>query len=654
MDVYIECPICEEKFYSPDDGPGSPIQCPGCGRQFALTPEVRIEAPLLKPDSQPSSSSVNSRLARQATFAKPGAAAPEEFDESLPGIHPAEQIIEPDVPIANTKLGGTAEIRHRYQRRNKRKLVVTLVTGGILAAIIGVLSGLLVMQLQKRSHAAKNGGDEAVIDPENPSTEADGINGNESSDAGNTEPSATPSDDTPSNNSRRAKTEKPIRLSDLPPQELEFLSQAQMDECWETVQPHLVGLQITNSRGKHLATGTIVDSRGWILTSYSAIQGASKIEVSASAKSIDNLPDENLLTDLVRGVVALDMENDLALLSINRRFVISFVDIKLAESNKVVEGEYLVQCAPPSKKNPFARTESKILIRDQLESLQPSGQDEAKRRKLADPSMMWIVATNDTTPLPGTPLVRPDGTVAGFSVFAQKDTGYFLPVDQVKPLIDSATDDIAPLTVLGGSTRDNGPTVNIAESHPMRDASERLNSLGDACQEFGWIPKNESQYNDLQNFTEQVANSLIYVMENEDNQDENVEQIQTLVMQWENTLTERMSSLKSDDYVALREMNKFAKKELRKPRRFIPFFGEVYIGGIDLPDKLILKFNADQTYVNIPFVPSDDDPMLPESQWLFFIKTPAASRTVNFKIANDPKPIPTFSADLQFAIGPTK
>ena len=99
-------------------------------------------------------------------------------------------------------------------------------------------------------------------------------------------------------------------------------------------------------------------------------------------------------------------------------------------------------------------------------------------------------------------------SVAGFSVFAEKETGYFLPVDQVKPLIDSATDDIAPLTVLGGSTRDNGPTVNIAESHPMRDASERLNSLGDACQEFGWIPKNESQYNDLQNFTEQVANSL--------------------------------------------------------------------------------------------------------------------------------------------------
>jgi hypothetical protein len=45
--------------------------------------------------------------------------------------------------------------------------------------------------------------------------------------------------------------------------------------------------------------------------------------------------------------------------------------------------------------------------------------------------------------------------------------------------------------------------------------------------------------------------------------------------------------------------------------------------------------------------------MLPESQWLFFVRTPGAIKTINFKVSDD-ETIPTYSADLQFAIGPTK
>lgn len=654
MDVYIECPVCEERFYAPDGPSTTRIVCPSCSRKFELTSIVKIQSPPEKAELRPASPALSSRLARQATFEKPGAASSQSPDElsELPALESSD---DNAIPFSKPKLPGTTEIRNRYQRRNKRKLIVTLVTGGILAAVIGVLSGLLVMQLQKQSLAkndpdnseAKTGDPGADTPSSNQPPERDAENG-ESTRANRNNRRSAPAN----NDAAISKTDQPIRLTELPPQELEFLSRKNIEQCWEIVQPHLVSLRVTDSRGTHNATGTIVDSRGWILTSYSAVVGASQIEVTSSAKSIDELPDENLLSDLVRGVVAADPDHDLVLLSINRRFVISFADIEVAASNKIVEGEYLVQCAPPSKDNPYARTEAKILIRDNLAALDPEGQSLARAKNLGSPDLTWLVATNDTSPLPGTPLVRPDGTVAAINVFAGKGSGYFLPVDNVNTLLATASDEIESLAVLGGSTLDEGPVVSIGMTHPMRDVSERLNQLGDSCRQFGWIAQTDAQYTDLQNFAEQVTLALTYVMENADSGEEEVEQIATLVKQYENTLTKRMAAMNSDDLLNLRKMNKFAKEELKKPSRYVPFYGKVYLGGIDLVDKLILRFDVDQTFVNIPFEPSDDDPMLPDSQWLFFIKTPAAVRTVNFSVAGE-QSIPTFSADLQFAIGPT-
>ncbi len=654
MDLYIECPICEQQFYTPAPPPTTQVVCPSCSRQFSLDSAVKIEPPQLKPDPKPPASLPGSRLAREATFAKPELPLVEPPDDP-PNLHPLDPAPSSEVPFTTSKLPGTAEIRHLYQRRNKQKLIITLVTGGLLAAVIGILSGLLVMQLQKQS-LAENDDPEAATSQTEPASATGLVNSDSTQRDPAGENSAVPKTNEPSTAASRnssPKQEKPTRLADLPPQELELLNSEDLDECWEMVQPHLVGLRVTDARGTHAAIATIIDSRGWILTSYSAIEGASKIEVTASAKSIDELPSEDLLTDLVRGVIAIDPKNDLAVLSINRRFIISFADIKIAETNDIVKGEYLVQCAPPSKSNLYARTESKIVLRNRFDALDASGQSEAKRRELTDPDLTWVVATNDTTPLPGTPLVRLDGTLAAINVFAENGLGTFLTVDPLKQLLGSATDEIESLAVLGGSTADQGELITIEPSHPMREVSERLNQLGDACKQFGWIAQTESQFQDLQEFAQQVTKALIYVMENEDSGESEVERIGSLVSQWENTLTKRMSTINSDDLLALRKMNKIAKEQMKEPGRYVPFYGTVYIGGIDLADKLILKFDADQTFVNIPFEPSDGDPMLPQSQWLFFVRTPGAIKTINFKVSED-ETIPTYSADLQFAIGPTK
>ena len=92
----------------------------------------------------------------------------------------------------------------------------------------------------------------------------------------------------------------------------------------------------------------IVDSRGWVLTSYHAIKDAWQVEVTASAKSLEALEKSKPLQDLARGVIAVDPVNDLAIIEVNRRFVVSLANVKIYDDDRIVSGEFLFQSEPPS------------------------------------------------------------------------------------------------------------------------------------------------------------------------------------------------------------------------------------------------------------------------------------------------------------------
>ena len=79
-----------------------------------------------------------------------------------------------------------------------------------------------------------------------------------------------------------------------------------------------------------------------MVTSYRAVQNASNIHVKQTRPELDH--EGELLTDLARGVIAADPNTDLAILEINRRFVVDFSNIEMAEDDYVVAAKRLLQC----------------------------------------------------------------------------------------------------------------------------------------------------------------------------------------------------------------------------------------------------------------------------------------------------------------------
>ena len=404
MDLYIECPVCEQHFSTPHGPPEQKVDCPSCARNFKLASAVEVPPPI--------------DLGHLRQNYKPRLKVPAAFESRLMDangvdVPPAKSVPDPS-HVTNKPV-----LKLQRKRRNRRRLITTLVSSAFLATIIGVLAGLLVRQL-KQNAVSSNGLSGTVLADSDPDT------------AAVENPVFVPSVDDQTTDEEpdhpAVVNEKPIPRENIPSQKFDYLDRKAAKSRWNAVQPHLVSLKVFDGLGTHEAVGTIVDSRGWILTSYQAVKGASKIEVKASVNSIDDYWEAEPLTDLVRGYIAEQKENDLVLLSINRRFVVAFSTVQPATKNNIVEAEYLLQCAPPSRTNLYGGTETRISNRAELESLDPTAQSMARRMQLDGKDLVWIVATGETPPAPGTPLFKIDGELAAISVFTATNKNYFLPV----------------------------------------------------------------------------------------------------------------------------------------------------------------------------------------------------------------------------------
>ena len=79
-------------------------------------------------------------------------------------------------------------------------------------------------------------------------------------------------------------------------------------------------------------------------------------------------------------------------------------------------------------------------------------------------------------------------------------------------------------------------------------------------------------------------------------------------------------------------MNKsFSAKDLQQADQVLPFYGEVHFVSI-VSSQIVLKLYGTETYVNAPFTPNDD-PMRMQTKWMFFARTPAIPRAVNYRIS---------------------
>ena len=607
MDLYIECPVCEQHFSTTNGPPEQNVTCPSCSRKFKLASAIVVRPPIEGTPTQ----NVKTRLQVPPAFASPS-------PESGPDAAQVDPAPDDDRPVTKNTV-----LALQRKRRSRQRLLTTLVSSAILATIIGVLAGLLVRQLKQNA------------------VTSDGTSGTVLADLGDEprptigEPGPVQSDDRqPAIEEQKqpaADVAAPISPEDIPPQTFDYLDRREFTTRWNAVQPHLVGLKVFDGLGTHEAVGTIVDSRGWILTSYRVIKGASKIEVTASVNSIDDYWSAEPLTDLVRGYIAEQKEDDLVLLSINRRFIVAFSLVQPATKNNVVEGEYLLQCAPPSRSNLYGGTESQIVKRGNLESIDAAGQSTARRMDLKEEDLIWLVGTGET-PLPGTPLFKIDGDLAAINVFNAQQRNYFLPVDQVKGMIAHADDKVKPLRELGTSAGENIP-VAVSTSSEMYESSVLLNRLAESCKVFNWIPQTREDYAVLSEFAEAYAIIEQYARQKAGSTIAEDRKFLAQQEQLENQIQQRVTSFSLEDELQLAEMNKkFASRDLQEASRHVPFFGQVH--SVDIVNaQLILKLVGTESYVKAPFSPLGD-PMRMQTKWLFFGQTTKSSRRVNYRISD--------------------
>ena len=615
MKYQLECPLCEQRFTVGSESSGKKVKCPGCSRSFKLPAGRSAETP---PPAQPTASMPLAKpLAAPLPMAKPIAPAPVAADDQpKPNINPTG--IRTGKPSAMTMAAAK-------QKRRKRKMVRGIATILGLAIIVGILSGFLVMRLQKQANQ-----DNTNVEPMSKNPDQDGS-------ASDSDPSemATKTDSqsiAPKQEKKETpKPEKKIRYEDLAPQKFVFNDSKQVIECWDLVRPHLVTLTVHNALGTHQAIGTIVDSRGWILTSYAAIKGASKIEVASGYKTIDQFYQPRKLTDSVRGVVTTDPAQDLAVLSVNRRFIESFANISITEKNFVVEGEYMLQCGPPTPTSVYPCYESKITISGKFDDLSKTSKAVASSKQLTSAKLPWLVCADHQKALPGAPLIRIDGTLEAIRVFSIDDQAHYVPVHLLKPLLASASDQPQPLSVLGGTSdaENESSKIAVGVDHPIRKSSVQLNRLTGLCEQFNWIATDKSQYDQLQEFSGHFVKALKYIKKNKESEPELTGELQVQIKQIKKSIA---AGLNKSDQASVKTMNEFAAADLKKPNKTVPFYGrvielEVSVGN----DVLSLPQTKPRTSVSLKRDPSRDR-FNRGDVCLAFVKVPAEGERKAYKI----------------------
>ena len=591
MTKEFECPVCEQRFAI--SSKKKKVECPGCSRKFKVREKTKkskdfkpapiplassVPAPSALPLPKPTVSSVNSQVENAPTAVENSGLEPNKTSKSI---------------LAAAK---------RKRRKKEKIRGIAIIVG--LALIIGTLAGILAIQLRKQTATAKSA---SAVEPSPDSPQA--VGSAEVAKAQQSNIATTP---------EPTKSQKQLRHKELAPRKFDFHEAKQVSRCWNLIHPHLVKLTVHDGLGSHQAVGTIIDSRGWILTSYSTIKGASKIQVESGHKIIDQFYQPPRLSDTVRGIIATDPQQDIAVLSVNRRFIESFASVAVTEKDYIVKGEFMMQCAPPTPENAYGCYESKV------------AETSDQKMKLTSTEPFWVVCPDKQKALPGSPLVRIDGTLEAIHVFSENNKAHYAWVHLLKPMLDKAVDKPRPLSALQGSVaQDTGSKFGLAVDHPFRETSVQLNRLSDVCQQFDWICGDKDQYKQLQEFSVHFALAIKLVKENQKSNPELIEELQRQIKQIKDSIS---IAINKSDKASMGRMNKLAAPNLDQPNQFVPFFGRVE--DLELTaNNDILELVGIAPPVTVGLIPDGKrDPLSRDSIIMAFVQIPETPSFKSFKI----------------------
>jgi hypothetical protein len=435
----------------------------------------------------------------------------------------------------------------------------------------------------------------------------------------------------------------------------QFFTPKQVDEIWKNAKPNLVLLDIEGPLGKQRAVGTIVDSRGWVLTSYQAVKEAWRIEVTAAEEPLDRSHGAQPLVDLVRGFVAQDPNFDFAVLAINRRFVVSLAEVNLTKQNRIVPLTRLLSAAPPTMSNYYGVHEVQVDQRSKVEGLGPDIQFRIRQRGIGTPELDWLTLRGQSDWLPGTPLFDTAGIVQAMVSFPQNDVAVAIPLERLRSILSKASGKLTPLKA-PGNTDGVIATSPSGELQPLGKLLEKLDRTANACREFHWLPANEDQYQTLVAFFQSYLECKTYLLANpKDYRDSEAitasrTSAEQRIKQLQQELLDRLNRAIQENDVGLQTLNRLAANELKtKENRLVPFWGNVHEGGVQL-DRFIVQFNGGDTYCIVPFDP-EAQVMRPGTHWLMIVETKVPHEPSNYRLGNERRVL-AYPALQRAEIGP--
>ena len=683
MAVRIECPICEAEFMVKTVGPKIGIRCPDCKRKFRYSDDVladesdeseplRDQKPAKPSDQRKSLAAISQHNQQKNNERSPSLATPApKIKSRVPGdTSDQDQFsVAKDAEHSEPTVGA---IRDSYNRRTKRQKLTSLAIGATGIVAICVLSVILYRQLNAKDSANQS---PSPVVPELQSEEHDQakLDQNNRVEENQPEPAmaltvqpglaAQQNADSPQNNGVER-----VLFDDLPDRDLDYFTSKELELIWERVRPRLLSLSVRTDQGNLPSVGTIVDSRGWTLTSHQLAGKWPEVTVTAAATNIDayyenidaisgkNPDGQKLLTDKSKGLTGQAPKQDLALLAVNLRFVVALDKLEILPRTKIVSGLFLAQAAPPNNENPYGAVEIEVLAKQTHDELENAARDKADALSLTDPNIDWVVTEKQGSPVPGTPAFDRSGGLAARYVFSTRHYAYFLPADDALTAIKLASDS-------GGNkpTMPNASATDLVSvDHPMARPNELMNQSGRKCEEFGWLPTNSDEYLQLQKFSRRISTVQKFIRDNQEKESESVvlSILSNHITRWQKSMSRTLGNPKILTPAGIAEINQLALKQLNRRNlttggSYIPFFAKVYSAGIDEQnlDSILFQLGDKDAFVRVPF--DGRNGLRPGTRWLCFFKRDKklASRKIKLESGES---APFFTGKLSLVLGPFK
>ncbi len=500
----IQCPKCQSRFQLPSQITGNRVWCPSCGCALTRRPAAppNTEAPDSEPivdgsPVRPTSSVVAPRRLQTSARTDPPAA---------PGQESAASLFQFDLPGGVAAANADSVYPWRRPSRTWPGIVAALLATGLIAGLFLLIAWMA--DGQNRAPAT-----DSQTFAEAPEPVASGPSEIEKGDPG------------------AGESPSPDLAPELPPvvETPEYFSRRQWDQAWQRVHGYLVRLDIETPLAGRQATGLIVDSRGWVVTSLSAIRDAARVTVTVAAKRLDDEPQWMVLSDEARGIIATDPANDLAIIAINRSQVINLTDPVLATEDRVVPAQrLLIARTPPPRHRPWL-TECRIERRASFPELDPKWQQMLSGNDLhCDDRFRWVIyapkqKTSLAPQLAGSPILDLQGTVVAFNTgYSVANAALAVPAESVAALLKSISGQpqARPFARSGELNRMTGGTApggNTAAADPNDEFSRLVAQVEEgirSCRATDWSADDATEYTTFQNLVRDIVTARDWLASN--------------------------------------------------------------------------------------------------------------------------------------------